>query len=57
MEESALYTYVCFALDKTNGNAGKRTAGPFVRRQQPEVGNKVIEVALPKPRQRETQKV
>lgn len=56
-EESALYTYVCFALDKTNGNGGKWTARPFVRRQEPEVGNNVIEVALPKPRQRETEKV
>lgn len=56
-EESALYTYVCFALDKTNGNAGKWTASPFVWRQEPEVGNNVIEVSFPMPRQRATEKV
>jgi hypothetical protein len=48
---------MCFALDKTNGNAGKWTASPFVRRQEPEVGNNVIEVALPKPQQRATENV
>lgn len=52
----SVYICMCFALDKTNGNAGKWTARPFVRRQVPEVGNNVIEVALPKPRQCETEK-
>lgn len=53
----SVYICMCFALDKTNGNAGKWTASPFVWRQEPEVGNNVIEVALPRPHQRATEKV
>jgi len=53
----SVYICMCFALDKTNGNAGKWTASRFVRRQEPEVGNNVIEVALPKPQQSATENV
>lgn len=53
----SIYICMCFALDKTNGNGGKWTASPFVRRLAPEVGNNVIEGALPKPQLRAAENV